>query len=276
MQKVSDYPILKDISKITVEESPSFSGIVTRECKGNLWVDEIIHPQIALAHSYAVDSFAFLGECHDRNVLHKLKAFLDDTLFLELKETGNDYFEFSIESEQLREHILSMWADKEMYSEQEHSFRIEPFDKINQSEENLLPDGYQLIEVNNVFWKQQMGGKYENPTFLTTRLLESWYSFDDFIEHSLGYCVVFENRIVGVILGTASYHSVVPIDIETEDTHRKKGIAYALSIRFIRGCMERNLIPQWDCVESNIASNHLARKIGFQEFRANTVYWFQI
>lgn len=38
---------------------PSFSGIVSGECKGNLWVDKIDCPTIALAASYSVESLAF-------------------------------------------------------------------------------------------------------------------------------------------------------------------------------------------------------------------------
>ncbi len=44
---------------VTNDDCPSFSGIVASECKGNLWVDNIEKPQIAIADSYAVGSFPF-------------------------------------------------------------------------------------------------------------------------------------------------------------------------------------------------------------------------
>lgn len=62
MIQLSKDMIIKDISNLVNEESPSFSGIVSRECKGKLWVDNIKKPRIALAKSYAVGSFAFLGK----------------------------------------------------------------------------------------------------------------------------------------------------------------------------------------------------------------------
>ncbi len=53
---------LKNVANIVNESSPSFSGIVSQECKGKLGVNDIEIPTIAIAESYAVGSFAFLGK----------------------------------------------------------------------------------------------------------------------------------------------------------------------------------------------------------------------
>ncbi|MFA5522831.1 MAG: hypothetical protein WDA24_00590 [Tissierellales bacterium] len=42
----------KAIDKITYEDSPSFSGIGAGECKGDMWVDDIDSPNIALVSSF--------------------------------------------------------------------------------------------------------------------------------------------------------------------------------------------------------------------------------
>ncbi|MGF7143312.1 hypothetical protein HNQ56_001735 [Anaerotaenia torta] len=52
---------IKDVTNVISEKSPSFSGIVNQGCKGRLWVDNIEEPRLAIAESYAVGSFAFLG-----------------------------------------------------------------------------------------------------------------------------------------------------------------------------------------------------------------------
>ena len=119
-------------------------------------------------------------------------------------------------------------------------------------------------------------GNYENKEFLTKRLLESWYSFEDFEKKSIAYCVLFGDRIVSVIVGTASFRNVIAIDIETEEDHRGKGLAYAMAIEFITDCLNNDYIPQWDCVESNQNSINLAEKLGFQKNHDNTVYWFDL
>jgi len=69
---------------------------------------------------------------------------------------------------------------------------------------------------------------------------------------------------------------VIAIDIETEENHRRKGLAYAMATEFIKDCLKNRLIPQWDCVESNPNSYNMAEKLGFEKIHENTVYWFNI
>lgn len=79
-----------------------------------------------------------------------------------------------------------------------------------------IPEGYQLRKVDDIFWDMLMEGKFKNADFLKVRLLESWYSFDEFMNKSIAYCIISHNRIVAVMVGTASFNNVIAIDIETE------------------------------------------------------------
>lgn len=258
-------------SKHVVEENcPSFSGIVAQECKGHLWVDDIEVPTLAIAESYAVGSFAFLGTAQPKTALDRLKAFLENELFIQLQKDGHTSFEFSIENENLRKDLLAMFQDKTIYTEQEHSFRIKSIPVIRKE----IPKDYRIVKVDAEFWKQLLEGRYDNAEFLTDRLLESWHSFEEFQNKSIAYCTLLNNRIVAVIVGTAHYKNIIPIDIETEEAHRRKGLAYAMAAAFIEDCLQSNYIPQWDCVESNQNSYHMACKLGFEKIHENTVYWF--
>ncbi|GGG52789.1 hypothetical protein [Paenibacillus radicis (ex Gao et al. 2016)] len=60
--------------KITTDHSPSFSGIAAGVCKGELWVDHLENANIAIANSYAVGGFAFLGEITSEEQYKKLKG----------------------------------------------------------------------------------------------------------------------------------------------------------------------------------------------------------
>lgn len=118
--------------------------------------------------------------------------------------------------------------------------------------------------------------KFENEDFLKTRMMEAWHSFEEFENKSIAYCTFLENRIVAVMVGTAHFNNVIPIDIETEENHRRKGLAYAMAVEFIADCLANSYIPQWDCVESNPNSYDMAVKLGFEKMNENTVYWFDI
>ncbi|HKL41920.1 MAG TPA: GNAT family N-acetyltransferase, partial [Clostridia bacterium] len=66
------------------------------------------------------------------------------------------------------------------------------------------------------------------------------------------------------------------IDIETHADHRKKGIAMTLTQYFINECIQRKLIPQWNCVDSNIASRKTAESLGFKLLKKKPYYWFKL
>ena len=272
MIEINDEIRIKNFTNIINVNSPSFSGIVNQECKGELWVDHIEEPRIAIAGSYAVGSYAFLGTYETTEDFLNLKDFLVNELFRHLKENGCEYFEFSIEGEGMRSKILEMFRDKSIETETEYSFRANKVPKHMP----VIPGEYQVRKVDSSFWDMLIKGVYENEDFLRTRLLESWHSFDEFKNKSIAYCTLYEGRIVAVMVGTASFHNVIAIDIETEEMHRRKGLAHGMAVEFIADCLRNNYIPQWDCVESNSSSYHMARKLGFEKINENTVYWFKL
>ena len=263
---------IKNAINIVNDKSPSFSGITNQECKGNLWVDNIDMPRIAIAESYAVGSFAFLGTLETSDDFMNLKEFLEGDLFVQLKNNGSDCFEFSIESESLRKNILEIFKDKSFQTEKEFSFRANAIPKIDY----CIPNEYEIKKVDSDFWKLLLDGAYENEDFIKVRLLESWHTFEDFMNKSIAYGITYGNRIVAVMIGTASFNHIIAIDIETEEEHRKKGLAYAMATEFVADCLNNQYIPQWDCVESNPVSYHMAKKLGFELIKDNTVYWFDI
>lgn len=272
MIQVSENKKIKDVTNVVNEKSPSFSGILNGECKGTFWVDNMEEPRIAIAQSYAVGGFAFLGTYETSEDFLYLKDFLDNELFHHLKKNGYDCFEFSIESENLHKNIIDIFKDKSIQTEKEYSFRVNeiPNNKLD------IPTEYQLRKVDDELWNMLTEDKLENGDLLKVRLMKSWYSFEDFKNKSFAYCIIINNRIVAVMVGTASFKNVIAIDIETEEPHRRKGLAYAMAVEFINDCLKNNLIPQWDCVESNPNSFNLARKLGFKKINETIVYWFNI
>lgn len=269
---VNQNSMINNISNIINEKAPSVSGIVNGECRGRLWVDQTDYPRIAIVESYATGSFAFLGTYHSKDDFICLKDFLEEELLIQLKNSGYDSYEFSIDNDNLREGILDQFKHKSLQSEKEYSFRAYAI-PVNPPH---IPKDYQIRKVDDSFWNQLSEGQYENGDFITIRLLENWNSFEAFMNRSIAYCTIYNRRIVAVIIGTASFNRTIAIDIETEEKHRGNGLAYAMASEFIADCLEHKYIPQWDCMESNQSSYQLARKLGFERVNENTVYWFDI
>lgn len=272
MIKVNALSKAVNLGEITEPHCPSFSGIVAGECKGDLWVDNATWPTLACANSYAVGSFAFLGRIQSDDACRATQAFLYDELFPLLKSKGIDCFEFSIESENVREPIFKIFADEEIQSEKEFHYRKRGGfpDPIH------LPAQYSIHEVTPEFWNIISETNVENREHLTDGILGSWQRIDHFFKRSLAFCIICADKIVAVIVGTARFNDIIAIDIATEAEHRKKGLGLMLTRMFVNACVDKGLTPQWSCVESNLASRKLVEKAGFEFLRQGEVYWFRI
>jgi len=256
---------------ILYADSPSFSGIVAGECKGDVWVDNVGEPTLALVYSFAVGGFSILGEPEDISVYDEFKNYVTEQLFVELKNKGFGCFEFTVESKKAEEHILKLFSDKSVCEEEEYTFR-----KAEISNFEAIEKDYRFFKVDKDFVRKIEEGQYENAEFISERILESWGSYDLFLHNSLAYTAVWNNSIAAVIVGTARYKNIIPIDIETIEVHRNKGLAYTLVQYFINECVNKGFIAQWDCVASNVGSKKIAEKAGFKLLNKKSVYWFKI
>lgn len=269
MEKV----ISLDLSKCTnilYSDSPSYSGIIAGECKGDVWVDNIENPTLALVYSFPVGGFSIMGDCDDFSVYYDFIEFLKRDLFIELKGKGIDDFEFSVENKRLEDYILKHFSDKSINQEDEYFYRKYDSDRIQEI------DHYNIVRVDSEFIRGFHTGKYDNQEFLSKRILESWGEYGNFFEKSIAYVATYEKSIVGVIVGTARYQNIIPIDIEIKVEHRKKGLAYSLTQFFVNECVDRSIVAQWNCVDSNIGSRKAVEKAGFKFMKKKPYYWFGI
>lgn len=261
-----------NMKAVLYEDSPSFSGIVAGECKGHLWVDDTKNPSLAMAYSFAVGDYSILGEPQEESVYKQFYNFLIEDLFPKLREKNEYCFEFSTESIRMQEYMLKMFSDRIIEREDEFFYRkaTKIVTKMQISNE------YMIAKIDAKFIAQLEQGKYENRKFLEERLLESWGSYHDFLNKSVAFVALYQKRIVAVIVGTARFHKIIPIDIETEEQHRKKGLASALTKCFVNECVDNQLVAQWDCVDSNVASKKTVQKAGFLFMKKKPYYWFHI
>ncbi|MGM0421442.1 MAG: GNAT family N-acetyltransferase, partial [Bacillota bacterium] len=212
MKKVIN-PNYSKCSNILYRGSPSFSGIAAGECEGDVWVDDLENPSLALVYSYAVGGFSIMGSPSDVSVYDDFIEFLRRELFTHLKSKGINYFEFSMESKRAEAYILQRFADEKINQENEYFYR-----RYNAYEIQDI-DNYNIVPVDPVFIKNLQAGRYDNPNFLRERLLKSWGSYENFFGKSTAYAATLDTSIIAVIVGTARYQDVIPIDIETKEEY---------------------------------------------------------
>lgn len=242
--------------------NPSQSGILNGTSKGECWLSD--DNTLRVTYSYPVGGCGVFGKIES---IEKAKIYFDK-VFGFLKALNIHEFEFSTEDAALQEQLLCLFRDRKIEHELEYSYEI--YKETNM--EIAVPGEYQVELVTEL----TLHKGYENEGMLTKRLEKCWNTSKDFFEKSFSFIAVKDEKIVGIIFGSGRYEKYIPIDIEVLEEHRKKGIARALTIAFVNHCMKGDLVPHWDCVESNKASFQLAESIGFTKIKERPFYWFDI
>ena len=103
-----------------------------------------------------------------------------------------------------------------------------------------------------------------------------WASAADFLEHGLGVCLLKDDDVVSICYAAAIADGLAEVDVATDAEFRGRGLASVAAQRFIRDCLQRQVLPTWDCFEDNTASLKLALKLGFVPARNYALYSFHV
>ncbi|SCZ11232.1 GNAT family N-acetyltransferase [Alkaliphilus peptidifermentans] len=98
-------------------------------------------------------------------------------------------------------------------------------------------------------------------------LYNFWRTKELFMENGFGYILLDDNKIIGHSISASVEDLEVEVDIGTEKGYRGKGIAKYLASCLIDVCLQRSMIPKWDCGVWNIPSDKLALKLGFRKLK---------
>ena len=132
----------------------------------------------------------------------------------------------------------------------------------------LLPPEYALVTMDATLMRKAAQTMYP-------WIGGIWKSASLFENHGIGFCVLAGDRIVSVcysVFVSGRHHE---IDIMTVEKFRKSGLARAAASAFIDECRKRGLEPGWDCFKDNLASYHLAQRLGFKPTGEFPVYCWQ-
>lgn len=258
---------MNEMENLVDDRCPSHSSVLVNNCKGDKWIYKEEQSVFAVSYSYCVGGCGIFGKVISNE---KIKRFLCN-VFEDLKKRQINEFEFSCEEKDLAKQVLELFPEKTVHTEMEYSYRYEQDNTIDLSEDK--EKDYTIIAINRILLDDV--NSYDNCEMLLDRMNNSWEK-EAFVKMSLGFVAVKDNKMIGIIFGSAKYLDYLAIDIEVGKEYRRKGIAEKLTKYFIEECQNKRLIAQWDCVESNIASQKLAEKTGFTLFKKRPYYWFDI
>lgn len=122
-----------------------------------------------------------------------------------------------------------------------------------------IPRGFCLKSIGEIV-RQKLAIQV-NPSISHT---QSWIDNNP-ISKELGFCLLQEDEVVSICCSLIAGNGLRDISVATADEFRERGFATLVTAAFIEKCAAKGLIPVWHCSPENLASNALARKLGFEE-----------
>lgn len=249
----------------------SFAGVVAGNNVGEVWVNDLLTPSFALVWSEYLGGFSFMGTNLESINALKLRNFIDNTIYLFLKNKGINYFEFSSDLESWMPFIWDSLSNHKIKCEEQFVYRLDK--KAIYNNAVRLSDGYKSIEVTYDLLRK---GYYDFKNFdiLQNEITKAWYSIDLFLQYGKGFIAAYNDEICSFALTHFRYDNTYSIGIETFDPHKQKGLSSNLVKLLINLILEENGNVWWDCMESNVASQKTAQKAGLVYDYKYKVCWF--
>ncbi|MFC7365449.1 MULTISPECIES: GNAT family N-acetyltransferase [Bhargavaea] len=229
---------------------------------GRIFVDDVEAPASGLIWLGNNDGFLFIGDEKNQGFNAGINHFIDNVIQPEAKKAGLTWFEGIGNHSGWNETIEKAFESRDLgsWNQKVYTLGKEEFDS---GLAFPLEDGYAIKKISKTLFEN--GNQLiSNIGFLHSKILEFWPSPESFFQTGVGYCAVTENEVVSVCFSGFVVDHVHCVDIETLKEHQGKKLAQRVAVAFVKDCLERGLLPYWDCMESNKGSVAVAENLGFR------------
>jgi GNAT superfamily N-acetyltransferase len=241
--------VLKVLLNSKNSHYPLLKSIIFNNKKGKAYVDCIERPTIAGVLSFD-NWFYLLGKKTHNYFSKKLEEIL-------LKKVIID------EASILWFGITDYWKNRLLKN---NSIAIEDYPR---NEYEFIKSNYKSFEIDYPDYNlEKISQNNVDKLFRYSKDLYSFWSTKElFLEKGFGFILLDDKKIIAHSISASVEDLEVEIDIGTEKEYRGKRVARYLASCLIDECLQKSLIPKWDCGLWNIPSNKLALKLGFEKVK---------
>jgi len=93
-----------------------------------------------------------------------------------------------------------------------------------------------------------------------------WGSKEDFLRHGMAKVLQYQGNYASICYAAALADGIAEIDVATLPEYRQKAFGRLVCTAFLRGCLDKKIIPNWDCFTNNTGSMRLAEDLGFVKY----------
>ncbi len=229
---------------------------------GRVFVDDMDTPTSGLIWLGNHDGFIFFGDEKNERFNHEVNHFIDTVITPEARKAGLFWFEAIGNHEKWDEMLEKLFAHRKLGSWNQRVYTLQQSD-YKSSGALPVEQGYRVVKISETLYHNR-DHSIKNIAFLHRKILEFWSSPECFFREGIGYCIICNDEIVSVCFSGFVVGNVHCIDIETLQAHQGKKLAQKAAAAYAEDCLEHNLVPYWDCMESNKPSIAVAENLGFR------------
>ncbi|KZE37214.1 acetyltransferase [Bhargavaea cecembensis] len=229
---------------------------------GRIFVDDVESPASGLIWLGNNDGFLFIGDEKNEGFNAEIHHFIDTVIKPEAEKVGLAWFEGVGNHPKWDQTIEKVFESRKLGTWNQKVYTLHKDDFIS-GLEHPLEEGYKIEKIDRPLYNNR-NQSISNIGFLHSKILEFWPSPEAFLNTGIGYCAVYKSQVVSVCFSGFVVDHVHCVDIETLKEHQGKKLAQHAALAFAEDCLERGLLPYWDCMESNTPSVAVAEKLGFR------------
>lgn len=229
---------------------------------GRVFVDDIGFPTSGLIWLGNNDGFIFIGDEKNESFNNELNNFIDKIIIPEAIKVGLNWFEGIGNHRKWNSTIQKVLKSRKLGSWNQRVYTLQK-DDYKCDYELAVEQGYKVVKICEALFENN-DYSIKNIKFLHSKILEFWSSPETFFSEGLGYCMIYKDEIVSICFSGFVVGNVHAVTIETLEEHRGKKLAQKIAKPFVNDCLNNNIVPYWDCMESNNPSIAVAENIGFK------------
>lgn len=238
-------------------------AIISGTNPGRVFVDDLSDPSTGLIWMGNNDGFFFIGDEDNHQFNDYINDFIDTVIKVDAKAAGLNWFEGMGNHKGWDDRLKPLFSKRETSTWRQIVYTLKNRQDLKDFS-HLIPEKYQLEDITPELYRNNDYALH-NISYLHSKIDTFWSSPSDFFKNGIGYCIVDDNKVVSLCFSSFVYKTTHCIDIETLSSHQNKQLAQFAAYAFVQRCLHENLVPYWDCMDSNTVSKKIAEKIGLTE-----------
>ncbi len=250
---------------------PEVAAVLNGVNPGWVFADSLSEPSAALVWPRGMEGFYIIGEKVSASFLFDLDLYIQEVIVPRARHLGLRWFEFSCDRESWGPVIERVFGQRNLAHSTQCAYSLRPRD-FKRSQEPADGALYDTRALDQDLLMSPLGAS----NLVRAKLSRFWESEAAFLARGLGCATVVGEEIASLCLSAFVAETTHAVDIETEETYRRRGFAERAARQYVELCLARSLNPHWDCMRENVASWSLAEKLGFHKTHEYSLWTFPL